>query len=116
MVTPTKKVIEDELNTSINYDSMFAGSIKVYIPNFFTPNSDGVNEVFHVYTNPKNSLTLIKIEVSDDCSNILYQSVDIESYWNGFVDSKIISRGIYNYNITGNLTNSESLQRLGKFR
>ncbi|MEM9820784.1 MAG: gliding motility-associated C-terminal domain-containing protein [Bacteroidota bacterium] len=77
-----------------NYDGI------IYIPNAFSPNADGANDVFHIYAKP-NTVTLIKtfqifnrwgekVFACNDCfpNNPLYG-------WNGAFNGKEMHPGVF---------------------
>jgi len=55
----------------------------VYIPNAFTPNSDGLNEVFKPEISCFETLKSYKMHVYDRWGNIIFQSSDYAAGWNG---------------------------------
>ena len=69
----------------------------VYIPNAFTPNSDGLNEVFKPEISCFETLKSYKMHVYDRWGNIIFQSSDYAAGWNGR-DNKggDCAMGVYN--------------------
>lgn len=64
-------------------DSMFVFVIpekKILIPNAFTPNGDGKNDVFYVYTRGVKEFLL---QVYNKWGNLIFESTDINSGWDG---------------------------------
>ncbi len=81
------------------------------IPNVFTPNGDGVNDVFRIVGG--NSFCLIRsITIFNRWGEILFESNDPYHYeWDGTVNGRMVSPGTYFYRIkledsdqTGNIT------------
>lgn len=54
------------------------------MPNVFTPNGDGVNDIFTI--NPKNAVAL-EMTITNRWGNIVFQSDNIEQGWNGRVNN-----------------------------
>jgi gliding motility-associated-like protein len=75
-------------------------NINIFIPNTFTPNGDGVNEVFRPYGkgfNPEGYELLI----FDRWGKLVFVSNIFEKGWNGKVDGELANiNGIFTYRIT----------------
>ncbi len=56
-----------------------------YIPNAFTPNSDGINEQFY---GMGTFIKTFQINIFDRWGNNIFESTDIHKGWNGSVDNK----------------------------
>ena len=52
----------------------------LYVPNTFTPNSDGENDIFYAYG---TNLQAFEMYIFDRWGNIVYHGVDINEGWNG---------------------------------
>ncbi len=89
-------------NYNINRDIEYILDIippKVYIPNVFTPNNDGVNDKFKVFPNVK----VKEIEyfgVYDRWGNLAFEHLnngDSEFEWDGRIDGSTYSKGTYSF-------------------
>ncbi len=69
-----------------------------FVPNIFSPNGDGTNDVFRVYLN--DELADYKLEIYDRWGNIHYTTTDPQSTWYGESGNRELSSGIYIYHIT----------------
>jgi len=74
---------------------------KLYIPNVFTPNLDGNNDIFMPYGKPN---TLIKsMQIFDRWGNMVYDGKDFfangEIGWDGKTNNKFVETGVYVYSI-----------------
>jgi len=69
------------------------------MPNVFTPNGDGTNDVFTI--NPENAVALDMV-VSNRWGNVVYESDDVNSVWNGRVNNNgpECTEGTYFYQFT----------------
>ena len=80
----------DSLNLECNYCQTDA---TIVMPNVFTPNSDGVNDLFApiVY----NGITKSSIKIFNRWGNLVYTSNDLNLGWNGKTKSNDCSEGVY---------------------
>lgn len=68
-----------------------------YIPNIFSPNGDGVNDLFYVSAEDPNEFDAIHI--FDRWGNKIYASEDINASWDGLYFGKPLTSGVYPYRI-----------------
>jgi len=81
------------------HDSVVVAPIsKIYVPNAFTPDGDGINDIFMVQG---HNLSEYSIVIRDRWGQIIYRSSDITSGWNGrkFNTGKLSQIGSYTYSI-----------------
>ena len=67
----------------INYDTVSVNSdcySKIYVPNAFSPDNDGVNDFFRVYG---HRIYKPYLKVYDKWGHIIFESADIEIGWDG---------------------------------
>ena len=92
------------------------------LPNFITPNSDGINDNFEVYLNEKDEYSLswidyleVKFTVRDKCKEV-FSSIDNDNlHWDGKIESNNAPEGIYYYELFAVLPNSDSIDVSGSF-
>lgn len=66
-----------------------------YIPNAFSPNSDGINDLFQVFTGEGVQVEEFQLNVFDRWGNMLYSSDDYTAGWDGDYRGKAMNPGIY---------------------
>lgn len=66
-----------------------------FAPNSFTPNNDGINEVFKVES---YGLAEIRLEIFDRWGNQVRIFDDINDTWNGIYRGKLLPTGVYTWN------------------
>jgi gliding motility-associated-like protein len=67
-----------------------------YVPNTFTPNYDGLNDVFK----PKaTNVYDYSMDIYDRWGNHLFTTTDIEYGWNGFYKGQLCQEDVYVYKI-----------------
>ncbi|MBK7344289.1 MAG: gliding motility-associated C-terminal domain-containing protein [Saprospiraceae bacterium] len=86
-------------------------SIRVYIPNSFSPNGDGINDVFSVYGND-HVLQVRNLAVYDRWGNALYARSDLKindpsKGWDGTFREEVMDPGVYVYVVEVELVNGE---------
>ncbi len=69
----------------------------IYIPNSFTPNRDGLNEVFKVYG---DNLLYVQLEVYDRWGHLIFSSEDLNVAWDGTYLGQDCPVGTYAYKAT----------------
>lgn len=87
---------EDELWISLNNPA-----IGVYIPNSFSPNYDGINDIFTIYGG-ENIREVINLSIFDRWGNFLYSNGpfpvnDTGNGWDGHYKQKLMDPGVYIY-------------------
>lgn len=98
-------VIDDGLNcdgSGSNTNQPFIPSY--YLPNAFSPNGDGLNDLFGIHT--EISFSAFKMTIYDRWSNVIYRSTDYSQSWNGLVmnTGEEVPEGVYVYDIVFTLT------------
>ncbi|MGV3508109.1 MAG: gliding motility-associated C-terminal domain-containing protein [Sphingobacteriaceae bacterium] len=72
-----------------------------FIPNTFTPNGDGVNDVFTVIAANKSAIKRLRIFTR--WGQVIYETADIDNYWDGFRNNSNVPVGVYYWIIEGDL-------------
>ena len=85
--------------------------VEVFIPNSFTPNNDGINDVFSVYGNDQ-VVRVRNLAVFDRWGNALYLRTDLpindpSEGWNGHFREELMDPGVYVYVVEVELLNGE---------
>jgi trimeric autotransporter adhesin len=83
---------------------------EVYIPNSFTPNGDGRNDQFRIYSNAIRSM---RMAVFNQWGQKIYESSDQLPGWDGTYKGKIQPSGVYMYVADIILTNGQKVLRKG---
>ena len=85
-------------------------SIKIYIPNIFSPNADGINDVFLVYA---NAVKDIYVTVFNRWGEKVFESKDITVGWDGTYKGKLAPEGVYVYYIQFTFLNFTQQKKKG---
>ena len=72
---------------------------QIHIPNSFTPNGDGINDIFRIP--PSITFTLQYFLIFDRYGNEVFKTTDINKGWNGTYKGAKQPNGTYTYLIKG---------------
>ncbi len=89
-------------------DSLFIEVLEVrevYLPNVFSPNADGVNDVFTVFANTANVALVEELKIFNRWGALVFDNNnflpnDPQSGWDGIYKNGIVSPGVYLYTST----------------
>ena len=100
--TTTYTVAVTSIDGCTSYDSILVEVLEVYdvfVPNAFSPNSDGINDRFVIYGGPEVA-SILRFSIFDRWGNQLYQATDFPANessfgWDGQSRSQEAGPGIY---------------------
>jgi len=96
-----------------NNQAFLADSSNLEVPNVFTPNNDGVNDLFYVVTDGNS---IYNFKVYSRTGVLVYKSESKSILWDGRLPGgEEVEQGIYYYTIEGETANDKSLQQSGYF-
>jgi gliding motility-associated-like protein len=79
------------LTDSINVTGNPGGSLNIYVPNSFTPNGNGLNEVFMA----KGEVMTFNMKIFDRWGALIFESSDINKGWDGFYKGRLVQEDVY---------------------
>lgn len=86
--------------SSIGCDSLVhlqLSEYELYIPNVFSPNDDGVNDLFQVFGS-ENFIDILSMRIYDRWGNQVYEQTEGEVFsWNGKRNREEVRTGVYLY-------------------
>jgi gliding motility-associated-like protein len=82
----------------------------VFIPNAFTPNDDGVNDIFYI---PEANFIRFEIAVYDRWGNRVFYSDSPSFRWNGESAGRQVPQGVYVYVMTASTSRKSDIKRSG---
>lgn len=87
----------------------------IYIPNAFTPNADGLNEIFRIP--PTAFYKLNSFQIYNRWGQLIFNTTDINKGWNGNYNGMQQPSGIYSYVISINsLKTGKTSKRTGSIQ
>jgi gliding motility-associated-like protein len=82
----------------------------VYLPNAFTPNGDGNNDVLFIRS---NFITEVYLSIYDRWGEKLFETNDIKKGWDGYNKGKKLDQGVYGYYMTFKCNNGQESFKKG---
>ena len=82
----------------------------IFIPNTFTPNGDGKNDVFYVYG---NAVAKVRMRIYNQWGQFVFQSLQQQVGWDGTFQGQMQPNGVYVYYIELVLTDGSTLNKKG---
>jgi len=81
--------------------------LNIYVPNAFTPNGDGINDLFGA---KGDGIIEFNIQIFNRWGELVFESSDINKQWDGTYNGEKTETGAYAYSITafGEKTNQIS--------
>ncbi len=82
----------------------------IYIPNAFTPNGDGINDMFVI-----SALGVVDfgIKIFDRWGSLMFSANDINNHWDGTFVGKELKPGVYVYHVNASFLDGSKIQRKG---
>ncbi|MES2591878.1 MAG: gliding motility-associated C-terminal domain-containing protein [Bacteroidota bacterium] len=82
----------------------------VLIPNVFSPNGDGYNDLLGAYG---KGITQIEFVIYDRWGEKVYESYDVNGEWDGTYKGKPMNIGVFVYSVKGKFKNGEIFDKKG---
>lgn len=99
--------VEDELGCQAQDTAVVGAPLcPIYIPNVFTPNGNGLEEIFQAFTNPLYDVGIIEYRIYDRWGELVFISGQFsihtnekQYWWDGYFNGKPANIGVYTYMI-----------------
>lgn len=89
---------------------MVEEDFRLYIPNAFTPNDDGINDTF----SPKGGgIKTYSLVIYDRWGNKIFTTNDFAKAWDGYKNSEIVPQGVYVWEINIVSANGKTKEMTG---
>lgn len=69
---------------------------RIFVPNIFTPNDDGINDEFRVFA---EDVISFKLQVFNRWGGILFETEDINEVWDPWENGRVLNNGVYTWMI-----------------
>ena len=94
----------------VKVNPLQCGEPLVFIPNSFTPNGDGKNDILFVRSTILKEFTF---RIYDRWGALLFESKSLDEGWNGTYKGKPCQQGVYDYYFIGTCINDEKFVKKG---
>lgn len=81
---------------SISHEFKFNSSEQFSVPNIFTPNNDGINDVLSI----QSKTISLELDIYNRWGKKIFQSNNVENQWDGTYNGENLSSGVYFYKIS----------------
>jgi gliding motility-associated-like protein len=88
--------------TDLNFNLTCISDFDFYIPNVFSPNNDGINDMFQVYNNLELEIQVNEFSIFDRWGSLIYQ-IKNQTFqngafgWDGRIGDQEVEMGVYLY-------------------
>jgi len=83
----------------------------IVIPNTFTPNGDGVNDVFTILVNSK--IKIKSFRIYNRWGETIFITSDITNFWDGFIKNTMVPVGVYYWVLEGDDNSQKKFLKSG---
>lgn len=97
--------IRDSLNCEADTTVFLNRNCDVFLPNVFSPNGDGINDYFSIFTYPNTEAKIVSINIFDRWGNTVFGKGNFlingneNLLWDGKFNGKELDNGVYVYKI-----------------
>jgi gliding motility-associated-like protein len=86
---------------------------ELYLPNAFSPNDDGDNDVLRLYYGNMNCIQAIHLIIYNRWGEQVFESSDPKFYWDGIYKGKKLNAAVFNYSMQATFISGEEIIRKG---
>ncbi|MGE0569237.1 MAG: gliding motility-associated C-terminal domain-containing protein [Bacteroidia bacterium] len=109
---PVRLLVTNDGNCPSEYsmDICIEESTEIFIPDIFSPNGDGANDVFYVRG---NGIKEMNFYIYDRWGNKVFESHDANDGWKGDYKGKNAESGVYAYYLDATMFNDKKITKKG---
>lgn len=117
-IDPTNPIVKFRVravstNNLVSYSNevLYAQKLLMFMPDAFTPNSDGINDIFEIKALfVKN----FKMRVYNRAGNVMFETEDYKTGWDGTYEGSTVPIGQYFYEIVASDHKGETTKKAGR--
>jgi gliding motility-associated-like protein len=87
--------------------------VRLTVPNAFTPNGDGLNDVFTPIISNSDQVKYYRFEVYNRWGQLIFESNKPGEGWDGKYKGKLSQFGAYNWKVSYDVPNQDSINANG---
>lgn len=92
-------VKENRVKSEVVINDDCPSRLVFYISNVFTPDGNGINDVFGVYSNMPADVLSMQGKIFDRWGNLVFESTDHPFTWDGQFRGEMMNPGVYVYTV-----------------
>ena len=104
------KTVDDCIDTAQVTVALKTSEEDVWIPNTFTPDNNGLNDVFKVYG---NGIDKLELTIWNQWGEKIFTTKDKSDGWNGMVNGNLQPNGVYAYVAKVTLMSGKEVMKKG---
>jgi gliding motility-associated-like protein len=111
ITTTYKLVVKDfKFEETVDYVTVYVEDCATFVPNIFSPNGDGNNDVLYVLSNYIQSMQFV---VYNRWGEKVFETKNINEGWNGKYNGEACSPGVFVWYLEAALINGDVIKRKG---
>ena len=84
----------------------------MYVPNVFSPNQDGINDIFKPSFSNIGDISGYQFQIFDRWGSLLFETRDPTVGWNGRAKERVLNPGVYVWRMEGFASGCAGSRRL----
>ena len=96
--------------TSMSNETVVIPTMYIYVPNSFTPNSDGLNDTFGV---SGEAIKTFNMQIYNRWGDLIFESSNASNKWDGTFKGNKVPEGIYVYKISASGLSGKNIKKDG---
>jgi gliding motility-associated-like protein len=98
---------------SYSNEVLYAQKLLMFMPDAFTPNSDGINDIFEIKA---LFVKEFKMRVYNRAGNVMFETEDYKTGWDGTYEGSTVPIGQYFYEIIASDYKGETTKKAGRIQ
>lgn len=94
----------DELNITLDFTK------NIYVPNAFTPNNDGKNDIFNIYG---HGIEEVNLQIFDRWGTLVFETSDHTIGWDGTYAGEPLNNAVFYYSLQAKFVDGDERQKTG---
>jgi gliding motility-associated-like protein len=109
-VTDSNGCIENYVGSLLNLEDDSCDDTYLFVPNIFSPDGNGVNDV--LFVDGKN-IQEVNLQVYNRWGNLVFESNSLSKGWDGTYQGQPVNQGVFVYLVTGRYKDGDGFEQKG---